>query len=200
MRGYRAQRGKARRSPATTAQPNRPTFTPGRRRPTGFMAPQRRASTHGVDLRWNPRAHRPSNDPRRKNPVDPRHAWIPRAARQSQPKPRNHGATKPSDVQPRPKKTVRVHGAGTESIHAWRGSTIDPRPYGPANDPRRSTVDPRHAWIPRAARQRPATTAQPDRPTFTPGRRRPSGFMAPERRASTHGVDHDRSVWIPPEQ
>jgi len=139
-----------------------------------------------------------------KNPVDPRHAWIPRAARQRPPTPGDHGATRPSDVHPRPKKTVRVHGAGTESIHAWRGSTIDPRQYGPANDPRRkkprrstpcvdtarSAATPAEARRPRRNQTvRRSTPAEEDRP----------GFMAPERRASTHGVDTARSAATPAE-
>ncbi|MCS4235184.1 hypothetical protein M2421_002364 [Stenotrophomonas sp. BIGb0135] len=114
-----------------------------------------------------------------KNPVDPRHAWIPRAARQRPPTPGDHGATRPSDVHPRPKKTVRVHGAGTESIHAWRGSTIDPRQYGPANDPRRkkprrstpcvdtarSAATPAEARRPRRNQTvRRSTPAEEDRP------------------------------------
>jgi len=179
----------------------------------------------------------------------------------------DHGATRPSDVHPRPKKTVRVHGAGTESIHAWRGSTIDPLQYGPANDPRRkksrrstpcvdtarsaatpaeaawprrnqpvrrstpaeedrpgswrrngehprvawiydgirvhtappmtrdvkNPVDPRHAWIPRAARQRPPKPGRPRRNHTV--RRSP---QAEEDRPGSwrRNGEHPRMAWI----
>gem|GEM_PF-4444134 len=166
--------------------------------------------------------------------VDPRHAWMPRAARHvtverpASPSPKPRASTHGVDQRGTPRRASRHRGstprvdaarsaardrrtpgipaAGTKSIHAWRGSTRH-TPAGRASthgvdqrgtlrreehprmawineahpDAHQGTVDPRHAWIPRAARHvHPKSAAPP-------------AFMTADKNPSTHGVDQRAS-------